>query len=446
MKIIITGAGDVGYHLAKMLSSELQDIYLIDENETRLNYVQSHIDIFPILGDAKSFDVLTEANVVDCDLLIAVTSSEETNLLVSIMAKKYGAKKTIARVSNLENLSPEREQMFKDLGVDTIISPDILAAEEIERLVKKSAFTDNIEFEGGKLTVFGIAIGDKSALRDKTVGDSSYLNPNLSFKPIAIHRNESTIIVNRDTEILENDIVYFISTPESIDKITEFCDQQCFEIKNIMILGGNRVAEIAARLFQDNYKVVIVDGDEKNCENLASNLSNTLILNIDGRDVETMKEEGLADMDAFISVTKNSETNIISSLVAKNHGVRKTIARVENIDYIHLSQNIGVDTLINKKIIAASNIFKHIRKGNVDAIANLHGVDAEIIEFTVKPNSKVTKKRIKDLKFPKTANISGVIRGDESLIPFGNFQLQEDDKAVVFSLTESINLIERYFQ
>jgi trk system potassium uptake protein TrkA len=406
MKIIITGAGDVGYHLAKMLSSELQDIYLIDEDESRLNYVQSHIDIFPILGDAKSFEVLSEAKVEVCDLLIAVTSSEETNLLVSIMAKKYGAKKTIARVSTLENLIPARQKMFADLGIDTIISPDLLAAEEIERLVKKSAFTDNIEFEGGKLTVFGIAIGDKSELKDKTVGESSYLNPNLSFKPIAIHRNESTIIVNGETEILKNDIVYFISTPEAIDKITAFCDQQCFEIKNIMILGGNSVGEITARLFQDNYKVVLVDGDKKKCERLASNLSNTLILNIDGRDVETMKEEGLGDMDALISVTQNSETNIISSLVAKNHGVRKTIARVENIDYIHLSQNIGVDTLINKKIIAASNIFKHIRTGNVDAIANLNGVDAEIIEFTVHPNSKVTKKRIKDLNIPKTANIS----------------------------------------
>ena len=405
MKIIITGAGDVGYHLAKMLSSELQDIYVIDEDEDRLNYVQSHIDIFPIHGDATSFDVLEEAKINVCDLLIAVTSSEKTNLLVSIMAKKYGAKKTIARVSSLENLDLKRQEMFKDLGVDTIISPDILAAEEIERLVKKSAFTDNIEFEGGKLTVFGIAIGDKSALRDKTVGESSYLNPNLSFKPIAIHRSENTIIVNGDTEILENDIVYFISTPESIDTITKFCDQQCFEIKSIMILGGNRLGELTAKRFQNNYKVVLVEGDEKRCEILANNLSNTLVLNIDGRDVETMKEEGLSDMDALISVTVNSETNIISSLLAKNHGVRKTIARVENIDYIHLSQNIGVDTLINKKIIAASNIFKHIRKGNVDAIANLHGVDAEIIEFTVKPNSKVTKKRIRDLKFPKTANI-----------------------------------------
>lgn len=446
MKIIITGAGDVGYHLAKMLASEMQDIYVIDENEKRLNYVKSHIDIYPVHGDAKSFDVLKEAQVDTCDLLIAVTSSEETNLLVSILAKKYGAKTTIARVSTIENINAERMDMFHDLGIDTLISPDTLAAEEIVRLVKKSAFTDNIEFEDGKLTVFGIAIGDKSLIRGKTVKESANLNSNLSFKPIAIHRNESTIIVNRDTLILEHDIVYFISTQESIDEITSFCDQKCVEIKNIMILGGNNVGVLTAKLFQDKYKVVLIEENAEKCEKIASQLSNTLVLNIDGRDVETMKEEGLGDMDAFISVTKNSETNIISSLVAKNNGVLKTIARVENIDYIHLSQNIGVDTLINKKVIAASNIFKYIRKGNVDAIASLHGVDAEIIEFTVKPKSKVTRRMIKDLNFPKTANIAGVIREEDSFIPFGDFQLQEGDKAVVFSLTESIHKIERFFQ
>lgn len=446
MKIIITGVGDVGYHLAKMLASEMQDIYVIDENEKRLNYVKSHIDIYPVHGDAKSFDVLKEAQVDTCDLLIAVTSSEETNLLVSILAKKYGAKTTIARVSTIENINAERMDMFHDLGIDTLISPDTLAAEEIVRLVKKSAFTDNIEFEDGKLTVFGIAIGDKSLIRGKTVKESANLNSNLSFKPIAIHRNESTIIVNRDTLILEHDIVYFISTQESIDEITSFCDQKCVEIKNIMILGGNNVGVLTAKLFQDKYKVVLIEENAEKCEKIASQLSNTLVLNIDGRDVETMKEEGLGDMDAFISVTKNSETNIISSLVAKNNGVLKTIARVENIDYIHLSQNIGVDTLINKKVIAASNIFKYIRKGNVDVIASLHGVDAEIIEFTVKPKSKVTRRMIKDLNFPKTANIAGVIREEDSFIPFGDFQLQEGDKAVVFSLTESIHKIERFFQ
>ena len=208
---------------------------------------------------------------------------------------------------------------------------------------------------------------------------------------------------------------------------------------------GSKIGVLAAKMLQDDYKVILIERDRDVCERVAGELNKTLVLNIDGRDVESLEEEGLANMDAFIAVTGDSESNIMSSLVAKNHGVQKTIARVENIDYIHLSQNIGIDTLINKKIIAASNIFKYVRKGEVSAIANLHGVDAEIIEFIVKPDSKVTKLPINKLSFPKTANISGVIRGNIGFIPFGNFQLRAGDRAVVFSLTESINKIEKYF-
>src|SRR5690606_13167671 len=191
-----------------------------------------------------------------------------------------------------------------------------------------------------------------------------------------------------------------------------------------------------AQMLENDYNVTIIEKNKEVCENIAAQLKNTLVLNIDGRDVTAIEEEGLGDMDAFIAVTGDSESNIMSSLVAKNHNVKKTIARVENIDYIHLSQNIGIDTLINKKIIAASNIFKYVRKGQVEAIANLHGVDAEIIEFIVSPGSRVTKKRIRDLKFPKTANISGVVRNNVGFIPFGEFQLEAGDRAVVFSLSE----------
>ncbi len=445
MKIIITGAGAVGYHLAKMMSSESQDIFLIDENQDRLNYIQSQIDVFAIHGDAKSISILKEAKIESCDLLIAVTSSEETNLLVSILAKKFGAKRTIARITNLELKEPSNVELLESLGVDTIISPVKLAAEEIIRLVKRSAFTDDHEFEDGKLTVFGISITEDSPLRRKTISESAYLNPDLTFKPIALHRQEDTIIVNSDTEIREHDIVYFISCRDSIENIIKICGKESFSIKNIMILGGSSIGVLAAELLENDYKVTLIEKNRNLCEKIASKLKNTLVLNIDGRDVHAIEEEGLADMDAFIAVTGDSESNIMSSLVAKNHDVKKTIARVENIDYIHLSQNIGIDTLINKKVIAASNIFKYVRKGDVTAIASLHGVDAEIIEFIVKPHSKVTQKPIKDLKFPKTANISGVIRDNFGFIPFGDFQLEAGDRAVVFSLTESINKIEKFF-
>ncbi|NOQ72655.1 MAG: Trk system potassium transporter TrkA [Crocinitomix sp.] len=446
MKIIITGAGAVGFHLAKMMASEHQDIYLIDQSQDQLDHVQSSLDIYTIHGDAKSITVLKEAKVDSCDLLIAVTSSDETNLLVSILAKKFGAKRTIARINNLELKEPESATLLHSLGIDELIAPVQLASEEIERLIQRSVFTDDHEFEGGKLTVFGISVDEKSELVDASIQESAYLNPDLSFKPIALHRKDETIIVNAQTVIRSHDIIYFISNPDSIDKIINFCGQECFEIKNIMILGGSSIGYETAKMLQHNYNVTLVEKNRERCEELAAQLKETLVLNIDGRNVAALEAEGLADMDAFIAVTADSESNIMSSLVATNHNVKKTIARVENIDYIHLSQNIGIDTLINKKIIAAGNIFKYVRKGNVTAIANLHGVDAEIIEFIVKPNSKVTKKPINRLHFPRTANISGVIRDDVGFIPFGSFQLKAGDKAVVFSLTESIHKIEKYFQ
>ena len=446
MKIIIAGAGNVGFHLAKMLSSEAQDIYLLDKNEDRLQFVASQIDVFTIHGDAKSIEVMERAAVSSCDLIIAVTSSEETNMLVCMLAKKFGAKRTIARINDVDIIKNSKEYFYNELGIDTLISPTHLATMEIERLIHRAVFTDDLEFENGKLTVFGICVDKNSPLVDQTIKASANLNPTLSFKPIALHRNEETIMIKNDTVLLSNDIVYFISNPESIDTIIKVCGKESFKIKDIMILGGSRIGVYAAELLESKFNVTLVEKNKERCEVIAGMLKRTLVINLDGHDVKQLEDEGLRDMDAFITVTADSEMNIMSSLVAKNHGVKKTIARVENIDYIHLSQAIGVDTLINKKIIAASNIFKYIRKGNVSSVASLHGVDAEIIEFIVNTKSKVTKAPIRDLKFPKTSNIAGVIRKGKGIIPFGDFQLQSQDKAIVFSLTESIHKIEKFFQ
>lgn len=445
MRIVIAGAGEVGFHLAKMMSNESQNIYIIDDNEDRLHYVQGQIDVFGVKGNAKDIHVLKEVQVSNCDLLIAATSSEETNLLVCINGKKLGAKRTIARISNYEGIDSEMRNLYSELGVDSIISPVELASQEIERLIHQSAFTNDYEFEGGKLTVFGITIHANSPLKDKSVINTKHLNPNRSFKPIALLRGDNTIMVQADTTLLENDIVYFISTPESIDTITNICGQECYKIKNVMIMGGSRIGVLTAEMLEKDYNVILVEKDKKKATQIADHLKKTLVINTDGTDVQALEEENIEDMDAFISVTGNSETNIITSLVAKSHGVKKTIAGVENIDYINLSHNIGIDTLINKKMIAASNIFKFIRKGEVAAIANLHGVDGEIIEFNVKGGSKITSKPLRDLKLPKSANIAGVIRNNEGFIPFGGFQMQDGDKVVVFTKTDSIHEIESFF-
>jgi len=446
MKIIIAGAGDVGSHLAKLLSSEFHDIYLIDKNEERLNSISSQFDVFTIPGDAKSVEIMEQKLISSCDLLIAVTSSEETNMLICILGKKLGAKHTIARINDDNIIKENREHFYNDLGINTLISPTHLASLEIKRLIHQSAFTDDIEFEEGKLTVFGISLSGNSILINKTVRESADLNPNLTFKPLALHRDNLTLLVSGETILKENDIVYFISLKESIDNIIKICGKHKFKVKDIMIIGGSRIGLNTAELLEKDFRVTLVEKDKKRCEEMASTLKSTLVVNINGHDVKMLEEEGLTETDALVSVTADSEMNIMTSLVGKSHGIKKTIARIENFDYINLSQSIGVDTLINKKIIAADNIFKFVRKGNVSSVANLHGTDAEIIEFIVKSGTKITKKPLNHLNFPYLSKIAGVIRDGNPIIPFGDFQLQENDQTIVFSLTESIKKIEEFFQ
>ena len=446
MKIIIAGAGDLGSHLAKLLSSESHDIYLIDQNEERLNTISSQIDVFTIAGDAKSVEIMEQKLISSCDLLIAVTSSEETNMLICILGKKLGAKRTIARINDVNIIKENKEHFYNELGIDTLISPTYLATLEIQRLVNQSAFTDDIEFDNGKLTVFGISLSKNSNLINKTVRESAELNPNLSFKPLALHRDDLTLIVNGETVLKENDIVYFISLKESIPIIIKLCGRNNFKIKDVMIIGGSRIGMNTAELLENDFRVTLVEKDKATCQHMANILKKTLIINIDGHDVKMLEEEGLTEIDALISVTADSEMNIMTSLVGKSHGIKKTIARIENFDYINLSQSIGIDTLINKKIIAADNIFKFVRKGNVSLVANLHGTDAEIIEFVVKDGSKITKSPINKLNFPNSSKIAGVIRNGNPIITFGDFHLKENDKTIVFSLTESIKEIEKFFQ
>lgn len=446
MKIVIAGAGEVGFHLAKMLSTEAQDIYLIDQDPERLRYADNHIDVITHKGDSTSIKVLEEVNIKNADLIISVTSHQEANLITAILGKKLGAKRAIARIKNYEYLSRKNKIDFEELGIDALFSARELASKEIVRLIKQSALTDNFDFGDGKLSLIGITLDARCALINNSINDTKYLNEDMDFMPVAILRDNKTIIPRGTTILKKGDHVYFLTVPSKIDYILKITGKENVDIKNIMILGGSIMGELAAEMLQDKYDVKLIEQDKSRCLELIEKLPNTLIVNADGRDVEMMLEEDLADMDAFIAVTGNSETNIISCLVAKNNGVKKTIASVENVDYINLSQSIGVDTLINKKLIAVNNIFRYIRQGEVENIATLHGVDAEIIEFTILPNALVSKKPIKDLKFPKNAIIGGVIRGHEVFIPDGNFQVKEYDHVVVVAFDEAIKDIEVFFK
>ena len=445
MRVIIAGVGNVGFHLAKLLCQEGQDIVLIDRAADKLKQAGNLIDAATIKGTSTSYAVLEEANVSNADLLIAVTSSEEANIATAIIAKHLGAKRTVARISNTEFLYQKDKLNLKHLGIDEIISPESLAAREIKRLLKEVAITDHFEFEKGLLQLIGVNIDSKSPLNGKSMLEVAKINPDQSFMTVAILRNNETIIPYGDTRFEENDHAYFVAQPDGVEKLLFLSGKKKEGVKSIMILGGSRVGFHAAKILSSRYNVKLIERDAQKCFELADQLPDAMVINGDGRNVDLLEEESINEMDAFIAVTGDSETNIISCLVAKKMGVKKTIAMVENMDYIHLSQSIGVDTMINKKLIAANFIFRHVRQGEIVSITSIHGVDAEILEFEVQESSKITQQELRNLQFPKSAIIGGVIREGVGLTTPGNFRFQPKDRVVVLSKLECIKKVEDYF-
>lgn len=448
MKIIIAGAGEVGFHLAKLLSYESQDIILIDNVKDNLSYAEAHLDIRVLKGDCTSPSVLKDAQVERADMLIGVTSSETTNITACFIAKQMGAKKTIARISNTEWIKNKDELGFSTFGIDELISPESLASAEIELLLNQSAFSNTYQFDDGVLTMFGIKLPRTAMFVGKTVKEAAEVYPGIEFIPIAIQRfgTQYTLIPRGDTVYKEGDQVYFLTTLEGVEEVYKLTGKIREDIKKVMILGGSKIGFKTAReLCKSHFRVKLIESDKQKAFDLADMLPNVLVINTDGRNVELLEEESIHDMDAFIAVTGNSETNIMSCLVAKSKGVKKTIALVENMDYFQLSQSIGIDTLINKKLLAANDIFRYIRKGEVVAMTKLTNMNAELLEFEVSAKSYVSEKTIRSLDFTRSAIIGGVIRNGEGLIATPNFVIKSGDRVVVCCLPHSISKVEKYF-
>ncbi|MDT0605416.1 Trk system potassium transporter TrkA [Croceitalea rosinachiae] len=448
MKIIIAGAGEVGFHLAKLLSYEAQEITLIDTDKESLSYADNHLDIRVLRGDATSVEVLQDAKVENADLVIGVTASETTNLTLCLLAKQLGSKKTIARISNTEFVDHKELIKFDELGIDELISPEELAATEIQLLLNQSAFNDTYEFEEGLLTMVGVFLPKSAPFVGKMVKEAANIFPELHFMPIALQRKgtQYTLIPRGDTVFKEGDQVYFITSPGGVDELYKLTGVEKKQIKNVMILGGSKVGFKTARdLCANKFNVKLIEKNKEKAFDIADDLPNALVINGDGRNVELLDEESLESMDAFIAVTGNSETNIMSCLVAKSKKIKKTIALVENMDYFQLSQSIGIDTLINKKLLAANNIFRYIRRGEVLALTRLNNLNAEILEFEVKELSAVNGEIIKELNFPREAIIGGVIRNGKGIIALGDFKIAQGDKVVVCSLPKAIPRIEKLF-
>jgi trk system potassium uptake protein TrkA len=446
LKIVIAGMGDVGYHLAKQLSSEEHDIIAIDMNQQRLSYSDSMADILTISGSSTNISTLREARVDRADLFVAVTSYEEINVTSAILAKKLGAKKTIARIGNSEYLDTHVDINFADIGVDFMIYPEELAAREVVNLILRSAATDVMDFEDGKLSVIGLRLDKDAPVIKKTIVEIAKEFESFDFRIVALHRNFRTMIPKGNDRFLPNDQVFVIAKPEGNSVVMKLAGKEDIKFDNIMILGGSKIGRRVAELLEDKMTVKLIESDEEKSLQLADSLTSTLVIKGDGRDIDLLAQEGIIDVDAFVAVTEDAETNIITCLLAKHLGVKKAIALVDKVDYIPLTQTIGLDSLINKKLIAANNISRFIRKSEVLALSTLEGIDADIMEYVVQPNSLITKKPIKDLNFPKEAIIGGIIRGDETIIAVGDTKIQNGDKVVVFSLPGGVKQTEKFFK
>jgi len=445
MRIIIAGAGEVGTHLAKMLSNENHEIVIIEPEETRLKPIESSLDVLTYHGSATSVKILQDILQKKTDLFIAVTHSEDTNITSAILAKRFGAIKTIARIDNIDYLEHSTLDFFKALGIDSLIYPELIAAREVLGLLQETGTTEYMEFSGGKLSMFVQKLDENAPIINKSLEEVSISNKTDKYRAVAIKRAEKTIIPRGNEHFQLGDVVFVISTREGIDEMMKTSGKESYEAKNIMILGGSRIGKHVALYMQKNCAIKLIDSDPERCEALAEILDNTLIINGDCRNIDLLEQEGISKMDAFIAVTGNSETNILSCLLAKKMGVKKTIAEVENMEYIQLAENSGIDTIINKKISAASRIFRHTTNLNVTQVKYMAGTEAEVLEFNVPENAKITRGTLRSLDFPKDAIVGGGTSDGVPFIATGDTIIKAGDKVVVFTLPTAYDRLTKFF-
>ena len=452
MKIVIAGAGEVGSHLAKMLSGEANDITVIDMRQDRLDALSATTDVITVSGNPSAINVLQEAGVANADLFIAVnpSDSQDVNIVSAMLAKKLGSKKATARIDNEEYLSYENKYLFTEMGIDLMFYPEKIAAGEIVDLLRRTASTDSMDFARGKLQIAVFKLEESSSLLGMTMAEFSSVaaEQGHNFRVVAIARGNDTIIPRFDTKFKYHDLVFIISKRDGMEMLMKYIGKRDIEIKNVMILGGSPIGEIVARQMSKQMDTVkLIEMNKEKCLELSEKLpDNVIVVNGDGRNSDMLIEESIKDFDAFVAVTNSSETNILACVAAKRLGIARTIAEVENLEYIRLAESMGVDAIINKKLITAGRIYKFTLSNKVRFIKYMSGTNAEVLEYIVAPDTAITKKALKDMNFPKNAIIGGVIRGNEGIIAVGDTQIQSDDRVAVFALPEAVKEVDRFFR
>ena len=446
MKIVIVGAGAVGTHLSKLLSREHQDCVLIDADEERLNGL-GEFDVMTYCASPTSIKALKEAGTPHADLFVGVTPEESTNINACILAHALGAKKTVARIDNYEYLSPSLQPFFKNLGLDSLIYPEVLAATDINNGLKMSWVRQRWDVHDGALILLGIKLREAAEILNLPLKD--LCGPDDPYHIVAIKRGGETIIPSGMDELRVNDLAYFMTTKDYIPYIRKIVGKEHYtDVKNVIIMGGGKTAVRAALTAPEYMNVKIIEKDAARCEKLNELLENndTMVIHGDGRDLGLLEEEGIKNTQAFVALTGNAETNILACLTAKKLGARKTIAMVENLDYVSMAESLDIGTIINKKTIAASRIFQMMLEADVDNLRSLMLVDAEVAEFTASEGSRVTKKPVKELGMPFGVTIGGLVRNGQGMLVNGNSQIEAGDSVMVFCHEQKLNNVEKFFK
>lgn len=459
MKIIIAGAGAVGTHLARLLSRDNMDVVLMDSDIDKLRKVNSDLDIMTVPKSPSSIEALKDVGISGTDLFIAVTPQESENLTCCMLAKQLGAKKTVARVDNYDYMKPENAEIFKKMGIESLIYPELLAARDIASSSKYSWARQMWEFKGSDLILLSVMMHDSHPVYDKDVvnEDNKLVGHTLkqiganhghSFHVVAIKRDSETVVPYGDERILPRDLVFFMTTKENIDLIRSLSGKDNYPaIKHHVIVGGGKLSVRTDWELPSNQSVKIIEPSEQRCLELGALIKHgTLVINGEGYDMDLLNDEGLDQFESFIALTNNDEQNILACVAARRKGIRKTIAQVENLDYFDMARDLDVGTIINKKTIAASHIYRLLLKSDVDNVKMLSIANADVAEFIVKPGSKVTKKHVLELDLPRGVNIGGMVREGKSMLVGGLTQLRAGDKVVVFCIGSTLKKLDKFFR
>ncbi|MBO4660989.1 MAG: Trk system potassium transporter TrkA [Prevotella sp.] len=446
MKIIIAGAYAIGTYLAKLLTRNNYDIVLMDHDEENLERLSRDFDLLTMHASATSLSALRSAGAADADLFIAVTPDENENITACAMAHQLGAKKTVAKVDTYEHAELQNADFFKQMGINSLINPEVLAAKDIINGLKMSWVRQRWDVHDGALTMLGIKLREGCEILGKPLREIS--GPDDPYHIVAIKRGMETIIPGGNDQLELNDLAYFMTMRNYIPYIRKIVGKEHYvDVKNVMVMGGGTTAVRALNTLPEYMNAKVIEQNEQRCEELNElfDSEDVLVINGDGRDVALLNEEGIRSTQAFVALTNNAETNILACLTAKRMGVRKTVAMVENVDYIDMAESLDIGTIINKKVIAASHIYQMMLDVNVHNVKFLTTANADVAEFIPVQGSKVTLKPVKDLNIPRGMTIGGIVRGNEGMLVSGNTMIEPGDSVVVFCHQVDMKKIEKMF-